>query len=91
MQGDVFLHAAPGILVVGQPLFGRCHLLTGGLEPRFECGQPFRFVDEPMLGIVCAGVELLQRDQPFEISVHMKSTDEHVETAVHWLAGPMCA
>ena len=48
-------------------LLGGGHLLARGFEPRVERLQPLGLVGQPPFGVVCGGVELLQRDQPFEI------------------------
>ena len=65
---DVLFDRAARVLVLGEPLLGGGDALAGGLEPGFERLLALGLVGEPALGVVRRGVELLKRDQAFEVS-----------------------
>ena len=70
VHGHIFFDAAPRGLVVGEPLLGGRDSWRAVSSRASSAFEPLRFVSEPALGVVRGGVEFLQRDQSFEISVH---------------------
>jgi hypothetical protein len=44
--------------------------MTGGFQLGLEGFQPFGLFGQTPFGVVRRGVEFLQRNEPFEISVH---------------------
>ncbi len=71
MNRHILLDVAARRLVGGQRLLGGGHVLAGGFELRVERFQPLGLVGQPPFGVVCGGVDFLQRNQPFEIIVHV--------------------
>src|SRR4051794_21000593 len=70
VDGDLFLGRAPGVLVLGEEILRGGEALTGGLETRVERLVALRLVGELFPRRFGGGIETLQRDQPFEVSMH---------------------
>ena len=70
MHGDVFFDAAAGVLVVGELLLRGGDLLAGGFEARIERRSRSGSSARRCSASWAVGIEPLQRDQSFEISVH---------------------
>ena len=71
MDGHLFLDRAAGGLIFRQPLFGGRDVLARRFEPGLEGLLALRFFGEPAPGVVRRRVEFLQRDDGFEVFIHV--------------------
>ena len=70
MERDRLLVVAPDVLAFGQFCLRRGDGVARGREPGVERFLALRRFGEPAVRVVRGGVEPLQDDQSFEISVH---------------------
>ena len=78
MDGDVLLDLAARRLIGGEARFRVGELLLRGFDARVEGARALRFLGEPALRVVRRGVQLLQRDGPFEIRVHAVQENSNI-------------
>ena len=71
MDGEFLLDLASRELILRHALLGRRRDLPGLFHPGLEFEQPCRLIAKRSLGLVNRRVESLERDQPFEICMHV--------------------
>src|SRR5579864_1080273 len=72
MDRDLFLDRAPEVLILGETLPCVGGPLRGAVQARSERFLAIGLVGQPALRVLRGGVQPLERDQAFDVGVHVK-------------------